>query len=218
MVDFLLGGNMEILRSKEEKRILTGKIQGVEDEFYTLKNEKIPCAIVWYEGTKVLIPITLLNVSKNDKRLLRGMIGAEIDFIVLEYDVISDIAIASRIDAMKLRASLEIPKLRDSDVARTRIVTVGRKHVVVDFYGKEVVIPANNLKHTFIVNCKDIYHVGDYLIVRIKKLDEKIELSAKDMIENPYKNIRKYITKGRRVYRCDCKLSKIKKWCNSTIR
>ena len=175
---------MEILRSKEEKRILKGKIEGIEDEFYKPQNANIPCAIIWYEGTKVLIPITLLNVSKNDKRLLRGMIGAEIDFIVLEYDAISDIAIASREDAMKLRASLEIPKLRVNDVVRTRIITVGRKHVIVDFYGIEVVIPASNLRHTFIVNCKDKYFVGDDLIVRIKNLDGKIELSAKDMVEN----------------------------------
>ena len=48
MVDaFLIGGEnleelalKEILRSKEEKRILTGKITGIEDEYYMLK-EKI---------------------------------------------------------------------------------------------------------------------------------------------------------------------------------
>ena len=49
---------MEILRSKEEKRILKGKIEGIEDEFYKPQNANIPCAIIWYEGTKVLIPIT----------------------------------------------------------------------------------------------------------------------------------------------------------------
>ena len=32
---------MEILRSKEEKRILKGKIAGIEDEFYKPKNEII---------------------------------------------------------------------------------------------------------------------------------------------------------------------------------
>jgi len=36
----------ELIRSKEEKRILTGKISGIEDEFYKLKNENISCAIV----------------------------------------------------------------------------------------------------------------------------------------------------------------------------
>ena len=55
---------LEILRSKEEKRILTGRIVGIEDEYYKIQNKFIPCAIIWYENTKVLIPITHLNVEK----------------------------------------------------------------------------------------------------------------------------------------------------------
>ena len=55
------------------------------------------------------------------------------------------------------------------------------------------------LQHTYIVNCKELYSPGEYLKVRIKKIDiEKniFELSSKDFIENPYKNIRKYITES----------------------
>lgn len=190
---------MEILRSKEEKRILTGHIVGIEDEYYKLQNKVIPCAIIWYENTKVLIPITHLNVKKESKSLIRGMIGAEVDFIVIEYDSTTNIAIASRTLAMKLRKELEINKLKVNDVVKVRIVAVARKYVIVDLYGIEVIIPADNLKHTFIVNAKEYYTVGDSLLVRIKKLDidnNIFELSSKDLIENPYKNIRKYITEG----------------------
>ena len=48
------------------------------------------------------------------------MLGAEIDFIVLEYDSISNIAIASRIEAMELRSSIEIPKLKVNDTIKVR--------------------------------------------------------------------------------------------------
>ena len=188
----------EIIRSKEEKRILTGKIFGIEDEYYKLQNKNISCAIVWYKDIKVLIPSTHLGLTKINKSMLRAMIGAEIDFIIIEIDSISNIAIASRKDAMELRASLEIPKLKQNDTIRVRIIAVGIKHIIVDMYGKEVIIKADNLKHTFIVNCKDIYKVGDYLKVRIKKIDTQnniYELSAKEFEENPFKNIRKYITK-----------------------
>ena len=75
----------EILRSKEEKRILTGKISGIEDEYYRLKNESIPCAIVWFGEIKVLIPSTHLGIEKVNKSIIRGMLGANIDFIVIEY-------------------------------------------------------------------------------------------------------------------------------------
>lgn len=125
------------------------------------------------------------------------MLGAEIDFIVLEYDEVSNIAIGSRIDAMKLRSQIELPKLKENNTVRVRIVGIGIKHIVVDLYGQEVIIKAEELKHTYILNCKNIYKVGDYLKVRIKSIDienSKFELSAKEFEENPFKNIKKYIT------------------------
>lgn len=187
----------ELLRSKEEKRILTSKITGIEDEYYKLKGEYIPCAIVWYEDIKVLIPVTHLGIEKINKSVIRGMLGAEIDFIIMEIDENSNIAIASRIDAMKLRANIELPKLKINDVVRCRITAVGVKHIIVELYGKEVVIKADNLQHTYIVNCKDIYSPGEYIKARIKEIDidkNIYELDAKCLIENPYKNIRKYLT------------------------
>ena len=145
------------------------------------------------------MPITHLTEKTENKTIIRGMLGAEIDFIILEYDNISNIAIASRIDAMQLRSEIEIPKLKENDKIKVRIVAVGIKHIIVDMYGKEVIISANNLKHTFIVDCKKIYKVGSYLQVIVKKIDIKnneYNLSAKDLEENPDKNIRKYITEG----------------------
>lgn len=60
-------------------------------------------------------------------------------------------------------------------------------------YGKEIFIKADNLKHTYISNCKEIYKVGDYLKVRVKKINVTnniFELSAKDFEENPFTNIK----------------------------
>ena len=124
------------------------------------------------------------------------MLGAEIDFIVTQYDSMANIAIASRIEAMELRANIEIPKLKQNDTIIVRIIAVGIKHILVDMYGKEVIIKVQNLKHIYIVNCKEIYRVGEYLTVKIKRIDREnniYELSAKEFEENPFKNIRKYI-------------------------
>lgn len=193
----------ELLRSKEEKRILTSKISGIEDEYYKYKNKNISCAIVWYEDIKILIPIQELGISKINKSIIRGMLGAEIDFIIIEIDTISNIAIASRKEAMQLRAKLELPKLKYNDIVKVRIIAVGVKHILVELYGKEVIIKANNLQHIFIVNCKNYYTVGEYLKVRIKKIDIEnniFELNSKDFIKNPFKDIRKYIIENRRIY------------------
>ena len=56
----------ELMRSKEEKRILTSKITGIEDEFYKLKGRNISCATLWYEDIKILIPITHFGIKKNE--------------------------------------------------------------------------------------------------------------------------------------------------------
>ena len=78
----------ELMRSKEEKRILTGNISGIEDEYYKLRNQNIPCAVLWYHDIKILIPSTHLGVEKTNKSIIRWMLGAEIDFIVMEIDTI----------------------------------------------------------------------------------------------------------------------------------
>lgn len=189
----------ELMRSKEEKRILTSKISGIEDEYYKIRNENISCAILWYEDIKILIPSIYLGISKINKSIIRGMLGAEIDFIILEYDEVANIAIASRKEAMELRAKLELPKLHINDSVKVRILAVGIKHILVELYGKEVIIKAEELQHTYIVNCKEIYSPGQYMKVRIKEINLQNDifiLSAKDFLENPYKNIRKYITEG----------------------
>ena len=110
-----------------KKRILTGKINGIEDEYYKIRNENIPCAVLWYEDIKILIPSTHLGTSKINKSMIRGMLGAEIDFIVIERDSVSNVAIASRIDAMQLRAKLELPKLKKNDSVRGTNTSSWRK-------------------------------------------------------------------------------------------
>lgn len=189
----------EILQSKEERRILKGTVTGIEDEYYKLQNKTIPCAILWYDKIKVLIPITHLGIKKESKSILRGLLGAKIDFIVIEIDKVSEIVIASRIAAMELRSQIELPKLKVTDTVLVRIVATARKHIIVDLYGKEIIIPADKLKHTYIVNCKNDYQVGQSLQVRIKKIDienNMFELNAKELLENPFKNIRTIITEG----------------------
>lgn len=194
----------ELMRSKEEKRILTSRITGIEDEFYKLKGENIPCATLWYGNMKILIPVTHLGIEKMNKSMIRGMLGAEIDFIIKEIDMTAGIAMASRTEAMKLRSELELSKLKVNDNVKVRIIAVGVKHIIVELYGKEVVMKADNLQHTYITNCKDIYNVGESLKVKIKNIDIEnniYELDAKCFIENPYKSIRKYLTEYRRIHR-----------------
>ncbi len=100
---------------------------------------------------------------------------------------------------MELRAKIELPKLKKNDVVKVRIVATSTKHIIVDLYGREVVIKAENLKHTYITNAKEDFAVGEYLKVRVKDIDiEKniFELNAKELQDNPFNNIRRYFTEN----------------------
>lgn len=47
---------------------------------------------------------------------------------------------------MSLRSQIELPKIKKNDTLRVRIVGIGIKHIVVDLYGKEIIIKHEELK------------------------------------------------------------------------
>ena len=72
-------------------------------------------------------------------------------------------------------------------------------------YGKEVIIKAEKFKIYIYSKLQKIFILfGDYLKVRIKKIDilnNIFELSAKNFEENPFKNIRKIYYFKWRIYK-----------------
>lgn len=96
--------------SKEKGKILKGKIIAIETE--KMKLESIVCAIIDFYGIKVLIPATEISKEfNNDKKLLRNMMGAEIRFIIVEADRISEKAVGSRIKAMERLNEINMKKI-----------------------------------------------------------------------------------------------------------
>lgn len=77
-----------------------------------MKLESIVCAIIDFYGIKVLIPATEISKEfNNDKKLLRNMMGAEIRFMIVEADRISEKAVGSRIKAMERLNEINMKKL-----------------------------------------------------------------------------------------------------------
>ena len=69
--------------SKENFKILSGTINALEVE--TQDKKKVDCAIVYYNHIKILIPIHEMNIEQ-ERKYLRNMLGAKIDFVILEID------------------------------------------------------------------------------------------------------------------------------------
>ena len=185
--------------SKEKGKILTGNIIAIEVE--KMKDENITCAIVNFRGIKVLIPVTeIIKDSQNNKKILRNMMGAEIKFIVIETDRISEKAVGSRLKAMERIREINIKKLEIGDKLYARIVGVWRKYIRIECVGIDFIVKAQDLQYGYIEDVSKIYKINEQVKVVVKEIDiekQNIKISIKDLLEDPFKNIRKdFVEKG----------------------
>lgn len=182
--------------SKEKGKILTGKIIAIEVE--KMKDDNIICAIVDFKGIKVLIPATEITSDfKNDKKLLRNMMGAEIKFIIVETDKVSEKAVGSRIKAMERLQEINIKKLEVGDKIYGKVIGVWKKYIRIECIGMDFIMKAQDLQYGYIEDVSKIYKVNEQIKVVIKEISEEnktIKISVKDLLEDPFKNIRKDFT------------------------
>ena len=182
--------------SKERGKILTGKIIAIEVE--KMKEEYITCAIIDFKGIRILIPATeMTNNSKNDKKLLRNMMGAEIKFIIVEADKISSKAVGSRIKAMERLQEINIKKVEVGDKIYGKIIGVWRKYIRIECLGMDFIMRAQDLQYGYIEDVSKMYKVNEQIKVVIKEVNKEnktMKISVKDLLEDPYKNIRKEFT------------------------
>ena len=182
--------------SKDRGKILTGKIIAIETE--KMKDADITCAIVDFKGIKVLIPATEIATDfKNNKKLLRNMMGAEIKFIIIETDKISSKAVGSRIKAMERIREINIKKVEVGDKIYAIVIGVWRKFIRIECLGVDFVVKAQDLQYGYIEDVSKMYKINEEIKVVIKKVSEEnqmIKISIKDLLDDPFKNIRKDFT------------------------
>ena len=182
--------------SKTKGKILTGDIIAIETE--KMKDTNIVCAIVDFKGIKVLIPATeIIKDGKNDKKLLRNMMGAEIKFIIIEADKISNKAIGSRIKAMERIRDINLKKLEVGDKVYSKVVGIWRKYIRIECLGMDFIIKAQDLQYGYVEDVSKLYKINEQIKVVVKEIDEEkknIKISIKELLEDPFKNIRKDFT------------------------
>ena len=182
--------------SKDRGKILSGKITAIEVE--KIKDEDITCAIIDFKGIKILIPATeIANDFKNNKKLLRNMMGAEIKFIIIEADKITSKAVGSRIKAMERLKEINTRKIEIGDRVYAKVIGIWRKFIRIECLGMDFVIKAQDLQYGYIEDVSKMYKINEEIKVVIKKIsqDEKtFKISIKDLLEDPFRNIRKDFT------------------------
>lgn len=195
----ILQSLMGIYGSVQSKRLITRKIDGIENSN----------AIIFMEDEdeglfKVIIPVEEMNIDKledkDSNKILRGMIGAEIDLLVkkIEDDENGNkIIYASRKEAMELRKRLEFSKHKVGEQILVRIISIGRNSVRAEAYGVETSIPIKEVEWGYISDIRKVVNVGDNVPAIITNIDkDTIELSLKQVKKDPFENIELRFKKG----------------------
>lgn len=182
--------------SKTKGKILTGNVIGIETE--KMKDTNITCAIVEFKGIKILIPATeIIKDGKNDKKLLRNMMGAEIKFIIIEADKISNKAVGSRIKAMERIRDINLKKIEVGDKVYSKVVGIWKKYIRIECLGMDFIIKAQDLQYGYVEDVSKLYKINEQIKVIVKEIDgekKNIKISIKELLEDPFKNIRKEFT------------------------
>lgn len=211
---------LDLMESQRGRRILTGTIQGVEQN---PDNGNRSLAVIYHGVFKILIPAEEAVTPPEDYRgrppedilhqLLTRRLGAEVDYIVKGIDADNRIAVASRLEAMrsKRRQYYYTTDRGDFQVhagicAEARVVSVIRAGIFVDIFGLEVYIPIAELSYQRMMDAAELFQPGQRILVKILDVNRKsmsevdVVASVKQASENPFeKAIRKYSVGNRYV-------------------
>lgn len=207
---------IELTGAMKTGKILSGSLQGVEQT----KDDAV--AVVYRGSFKILIPAREAISPPDDYRgqpvadvhryLLTKRLGAEIDFVIKGIDAESGIAVASRLEAMRLkRKQFYFGQDRDgSDMlyagvcAEARVVSVIRAGIFVDLFGLELYIPLRELSYQRMMDASVYFQAGQRVLVKVVSLDKsdrnniKAVVSVKQAMENPYEKALRRYTVGNR--------------------
>lgn len=209
---------IDLLESLKTGRILTGTIQGVEQA----SDNSVSYAVIYHGVFKVIVPAAEAVETPEDLRsrpmeevlhyLLTKRLGAEVDYIVKGIDKDANVAIASRLDAMKAkRKQFYLGTDRDGNnliypglCAEARVVSAIRAGIFVDLFGLEIYIPLRELSYQRLMDASGYFQPGQRILVKVLDVDRsdknniKASASVKQAGENPYEKALRMYTVGNR--------------------
>ena len=202
---------LDLTESLKAGKILTGTVHGVE------RTADDAVAVIYHGAYKVIIPTYEAIVPPSNYRdipkaevheyLLTKRLGAEFDYIVKGIDTEARVAVASRIEAMKIKRKwhyYDIEKeagrfLYEGVIAEARVVSAIRTGIFVDLFGVETFIPLRELDYQRLMDASLHFSPGQRVLVKVLTIDRKdrnniqVTASVKQTTENPcIAAIRKY--------------------------
>ena len=191
-----------IYASYRGRSALTGKIIGVDPLSISVRNRQtgdverqtMYCAVVVPYRVRIVIPASEMWEDGQERPdfVLRNMVGAAIDFIIIKVDRECDFAVASRRMAARSQRYYftHRPALhREGARARCRVLSVGPRRCLVECYGHDINLTQRELRYTAIPDLRNAYHPGEELDCIVKSYDaatEALWISVKETESNPF--------------------------------
>ena len=184
--------------SRDRNKILTEEIIAMET--IKMNDKDIICAILKYGRIKILIPASELGEnSKNNKLIVRNMIGSKIRFVIVEIEKEFEKAVGSRLKALDLIKDINLKRYEVGDIVEADIIEVHKKYIKLECLGIDIVIQAKELQYGYVDDATLLYEKNQKIKVLIKEMDNEnksIKISIKELIEDPFTDIRKDYTEG----------------------
>lgn len=191
-----------IYASFRSKSVLTGTVIGVDDNRFEVTNPQtgLPerrtvrsLVIIGYR-IKVLIPESEVWAPGEERPdyVMRGMVGAKIDYVVMQVDREGECAIASRRLALVKQRRHFASLRRGHELGaqlKCNLLVVGPRRVLAECGGYDVSLSQRDLSWTAIADLRNEYRPGQELPCRLKEYSSregKLSISVRDATPNPF--------------------------------
>lgn len=186
-----------IYASFRSRSILTGTVVGVDENAFDItdgngqtQRRKILSLVVIGYRVKVMIPETEIWAvgEENSKYAARSMVGAKVDYVIMNVDRENDCAIASRRIALTKRRRGFTQSGRNSrELVKCDVLVVSPKVLLVNCGGYDVMLTQRDLSYTAIADLRTNYKPGMELTARLLGVkDGKPMVSVKEVNPNPF--------------------------------
>jgi Ribosomal protein S1 len=186
-----------IYASYRGRSALSGKIIGVDRFINNLgggNTQEMYCAIVILHRVRIIIPSAEMWMDDYipPDYVLRGTVGASIDFVITRVEREAGFAMASRREAMRNQRYYFSRRRELSAVGaetKCQVLSVGPRRCTVECYGHDMNLTQRDLSYTAISDLRAVYHPGDELSCVVKSYDAekgKLVISVKEAQSNPY--------------------------------
>lgn len=190
-----------IYASFRSQSILSGTVVGVDQNELPVKNKDgkvemrvINSLVVIGYRVKILIPENAVWVNGEERGtfLMRGMIGATVDYVVINVDREGEVALASRALALvKRRRAFSSGRalVRPGDTVDCSVLVVGPKRCLVSCGGYDIPMRPIDMSYTSILDMREHYRPGQELKARVlshNPAQRALEISVKEATSNPF--------------------------------